>query len=165
MSKNVEIQELINELHAKEFERRQLTRQIGSIKSKITMATKPIVQNYVYEKYNGQFLSKDDVEHLQEYISDLKGHTKYISLMKLLNTSKIKFFVYFNGDYPLFYITNGKGKYQLLCKSTGEIIYEGFAEESYASSWYDDYLGKNENLNKVSEKLFKINDWIFKEIT
>lgn len=157
--------QLVNELKIMEVEKLAITRKIGGIKSKITTKTKPIIQEYAYGRYGGKFLTKEDMDDLREYISNLKGIGKYERLTNLLKSAGVKYFTYLNmGDYPIFYITNKKGKYQLIQKSTGEVLYEGFAKNYYTESWFDNYYGRNEELNKVCPDLSKMDDWIFKEI-
>lgn len=165
MYKEEEIKELVRELDLKEEERYNLSKQISTIKMKITSRSKAIIKNYVYERYNKKILEKQDILDIREYIEDLKGNKKYEKFSTLLKDADVKYFIYFNrGDYPLFYITNGKGKYQIIKESTNEVIYEGLAENNYVDSWLEDYRGHNEELNKVCAELSAIDDWIFKEI-
>lgn len=165
MYKEEEIRDLVEELNIKEDERQILSKQISTIKMKITSRSKAIIKNYVYGKYNKKILEKDDILDIREYIENLKGNKNYEKFSTLLKDGDIKYFIYFNrGEYPLFYITDGKGKYQIIKESTEEVIYEGFAEKSYTETWLQDYRGNNEELNKVCAELSAMDDWIFKEI-
>ena len=165
MYKEEEIRDLVEELSAKEDEMKVLSRQISTIKMKITSRSKAIIKNYVYGKYNKKILEKDDILDIREYIKNLKGNKNYEKFSTMLKDADVKYFIYFNrGEYPLFYITDGKGKYQIIKESTNEVIYEGFAEKSYTETWLQDYRGNNAELNKVCPDLSKTDDWIFKEI-